>query len=222
MIRLNFVVEGKTEQAFIRDVIAPYLSEYSIFATARCVETGRKKSRIYRGGISKYEKVRRDIIRWISQEQSRNVFFTCMFDLYRLPDTFPGYSDAVKYSNPSQQASIIEDCLCKDIAHPRDRFIPYIQLYEFEALLFSSPKSIVSRFPSQSSIINQIIEINNQFDTPEHINLDNPPSKRLISLIPNYNKAKDGTSITSIIGIDTIRQECPHFNNWIKKLESLK
>jgi hypothetical protein len=222
MIRLNFIVEGKTEQAFIRDVITPYLSKYNIFATARCVETGRKRGKIYRGGLSNYEKVRADILHWINQEQGSNVFFTCMFDLYRLPDSFPGYSDTINISDPYQKVTILENHLCNDIAHERDRFFPYIQLHEFEALIFSYPEKIISRFPGQSSAIKRLTEIKKEYDTPEVINLDNPPSKRLISLIPSYNKTKDGTSITSSIGLEKIRQECPHFNEWIEKLEALK
>ena len=55
MIRLNIVVEGATEETFVRDVLAPYWGTKGIFAAARSVETSRKRVRVFRGGGRNYE-----------------------------------------------------------------------------------------------------------------------------------------------------------------------
>ncbi|MDD3365158.1 MAG: DUF4276 family protein [Syntrophomonas sp.] len=90
MIYINVIVEGPTEETFIRDVLAPYWGEKGIFAQARCVETGRKKGRIYRGGGRSYEKIKRDVSRWLSQRN--DAWCTTMFDLYG-PVDFPGRAE---------------------------------------------------------------------------------------------------------------------------------
>ncbi|WP_211193646.1 DUF4276 family protein [Pyxidicoccus fallax] len=54
MIRLNIIVEGQTEETFVRDLLAPHLGERQVFVAARCVATGRRKERIFRGGLVSY------------------------------------------------------------------------------------------------------------------------------------------------------------------------
>jgi hypothetical protein len=66
-------------------------------------------------------------------------------------------------------------------------------------------------------------EIRDRFSTPEEIN-DSPqtrPSARIFNLFPSYRKRIHGP-ITSIrIGLETMRQECSHFNEWCIKLEKI-
>jgi len=47
------------------------------------------------------------------------------------------------------------------------------------------------------------------------------PSKRLISIDNSYRKVAMGKTISEAIGIQTIRQNCPHFDNWISRIEQL-
>jgi hypothetical protein len=37
----------------------------------------------------------------------------------------------------------------------------------------------------------------------------------------SYQKVNDGGLIAMKIGLDLMRAECPHFNQWIGKLEAL-
>ena len=65
--------------------------------------------------------------------------------------------------------------------------------------------------------------IRDQFPTPEDIN-DSPetaPSKRVEHLVAGYQKPLLGTLAVLEIGLDCIRQECKHFDDWLSKLESL-
>ncbi|MCX7011808.1 MAG: DUF4276 family protein, partial [Candidatus Sumerlaeota bacterium] len=96
MIRLNVVVEGLTEQTFVRETLAPYLARKSLFLLPRQVETGRRTRRIggkevrevYRGGLVSYGKAKRDLQRWMKEDDSPDAHFTTMLDLYRLPMDF--------------------------------------------------------------------------------------------------------------------------------------
>jgi hypothetical protein len=226
MIRLNIVVEGQTEEAFVRDVLTPYLSstEINVYPSARCVETSRSKSKIFRGGLVNYKKAKRDLELWMKEDQKPETYFTAMFDLYRLPETFPGYKEAKRTSDPLERAKILEEYFKKDISHPADRFIPYIQVHEFEALIFADPSMLIKRFPGQEDGIHNLAEIKASFQSPEHIDdgEKTAPSKRILKEITGYDKVADGPITTSQIGLDKLREECAHFNSWISILESLE
>lgn len=229
MIRLHILVEGQTEETMVRDVLSPYLSNYNIFADAICVETshrftriqGRELKKTFRGGLMNYEKAKRDLVRWIKQESKSDVYFTTMFDLYRLPNNFPGYEESLG-KDIYERIHIIENRFKEDIAHPREQFIPYIQLFEFEALLLSNPKKFSYLYPNENSAIRELEKVTNNFNTPEHIDDDAPPSKRIKSIFQEYDKVSDGPVLLELIGIDIIREKCAHFNSWIEKIESLK
>lgn len=230
MTQLNFIVEGQTEETFVRDVLSPHLKEYQIIVRARMVETGRRGKKIFRGGLVSYEKLKQDIQNWMEIDTA--AWFTTMIDLYGLPRGFPGLRQFIKQEdgslpnkirNPYQVAETIESALLKDISHPR--FIPYIQLHEFEAILFSDPLKFENYFFKRTSAIHKLNSIAMTFPTPEHINNspETAPSKRIIELIPEYryNKKTAGPIIAAEIGIPTIRKACKHFDQWLRKLENI-
>ena len=59
---------------------------------------------------------------------------------------------------------------------------------------------------------------------PEEIN-DRPetaPSKRIIKYFSSYQNPLHGCLVALDVGLDTMRARCPHFAQWLKKLEQLK
>ena len=225
-IRLHFIVEGQTEETFVNQILCPHLGELSIWADARCVMTRRRRGIKHRGGISNYEKAKNDIRAWTKNDQNSDARFTTMFDLYGLPTDFPGYGDAVQSRDPYRRVKILEDALRDDISDLQRRFIPYFQLHEFEALLFSDPQKLESQFYDRSSEIRKLGEMASKFDSPERINdgNDTAPSKRIIQEIPEYGdmKASAGPIVASKIGLPTLRSKCKHFSEWLSKLEALR
>jgi hypothetical protein len=104
------------------------------------------------------------------------------------------------------------------------RFIPYIQLHEFEAFLLVDPDKLITMYPDKQSAINRLkIDIGNM--EPEKINdsQHTAPSKRIIKHLPNYEgqKAQVGPLVAEDIGLGRLRKECPHFNEWIDMLEKI-
>lgn len=142
MIRVNIVVEGQTEEAFVEQTLMPYLAERNIFVKPRCVETGRKKGKIFRGGVDNYEKIRNDIVRWIEEDHS--AWVTTMFDLYALPKNFPGLGEISTNADPYIKILNVEKAFEEDIGYYK--FIPYIQLHEFESVLLAEPMKIMEYF----------------------------------------------------------------------------
>ena len=102
------------------------------------------------------------------------------------------------------------------------RFIPYVQMHEFEGLLFSDPGQLAFALRRQD-LTQELWAIRHEFPTPEHINDSSvtAPSKRIQSLIPRYRKVQAGERAVRAMTLDTIRQECPLFNAWLAKLENL-
>ena len=220
-IRLHFIVEGPTEEAFVNQTLRPHLVSFSIWASARSVEMSRKQGRKHSGGIVNYAKPRKDIIRWLRQDQNSDARFTTMFDLYSLPDDFPGYADAARASGPYERVRILEDALGNDISD--FRFIPYIQLHEFEALVLADPQKLDSQYYDRSTVIRSLVQMAAQFLSPELINdgEDTAPSKRITAAIPGYRKKSAGPLVAEQIGLPTLRSRCPHFGEWLGRLEAL-
>jgi Domain of unknown function (DUF4276) len=221
MARVNIVVEGQTEEAFVNSILKEPLAHKQIYLAARAVETSRDKraNKIYRGGLFDYARTKRDILRWLKQDQG--AFVTTMFDFYALPRDFPGYQAAITSTDLYQKVAIVQQSLAVDIAS--QRFIPYIQLHEFEALLFSDIDTLCNTCNLSQKHNTELKAVRNSFSTPEHIN-DNPqtaPSKRILSIHSSYEKIIDGVQTVKAIGLTKLRGECLHFNAWLEKLERL-
>lgn len=214
MTRIYCVVEGQTEETFVSELLTPYYSRIGLFITPIIIRT----SSGFKGGVTSYAKVKPQLIRLCRQD--RNALVTTLFDLYALPNNFPGkqHEDYTKLVLGEQKASFLEECLKEDINEIN--FIPNLMLHEFEALLFAEPAQF-SVWVDNDDIVNQLKSITESFETPEDIN-DGPataPSKRILSLMPSYQKTFHGPLIAADIGLDALRRCCPHFNAWLRKLE---
>ena len=219
MSRVIAVVEGQTEQTFVRDVLAPWLGWRGVMLSARLVgKPGHK------GGGS-FHRARNDIISLLKQQS--DTYVTTMFDFYGMPNSWPGRDDARKLAHPNKAPSI-EQAIHEQIgaelggSFDDDRLIPYVQMHEFEALLFSEP-SALSQVMREPDTEEDLQAIRDGFSTPEEIN-DDPntaPSKRIESLYGNYQKPFHGRLAATRITVEVMREECPHFNEWIDTLESL-
>jgi hypothetical protein len=222
MPRLHITAEGVTEREFAKHILAPWLTQRQVFADARCVLTSRDKKahKDYRGGLIRYQKARDDITRWLKEDKDPSRFFTTMCDLYALPTDFPGYKKAVSLTDPYKRVRLLEAEFGADIAD--SRFIPYIQLLEFEALIFVDPQQLDWSYLDDDSAIAQLVAIS-EAQEPELIN-DGPetaPSKRILHVLPEYDKVTAGVETTRQIGIPRLRERCPHFDQWLTKLEAL-
>ncbi len=218
MKRIHILLEGQTEEAFVRDVLRPHFLtrgawvSYSIFATKRS-KAGAK----FKGGVSSYQKIKKDILPLL--RDSSLVALTTMVDYYGLPDDFPGKS-TLQGKTCFQRVAYLENAWKIDINHRR--FIPYLALHEFEALLFAAPSAIAAAFPG-SHVEKELLAIRNKYASPEQIN-DGPkthPSAQLKALLPHYRKRRHGPLIASNIGLAAMRAVSPHFHEWLAKLEAL-
>lgn len=221
--RLHFIVEGQTEETFVNRVLTPHLAAHSVWCNARCVMTSRKGGVKHRGGLDRYARARNDIMLWMKEDQNPDAHFTTMFDLYALPTDFPGYADAQGRVDPRQRVALLECAMKRDIGHPR--FIPYIQLHEYEALLLADPQKLDCEYPERDGAIQNLVQMASAFASPELIDGGNEtaPSKRIIKEIPEYKgmKASAGPIVAEKIGLVSLRSKCGHFGEWLDRLETL-
>jgi hypothetical protein len=215
MKRIIFIVEGDTEKEFIDKVLSPYLNSKGIF------EINCFKIKHSRGGLTKYPHLRTDIVKCIFET---NVIVTTMIDYYALPKDFPKYDESKSIVNIDERITFLEQSILNDIIEYKgqnfNNLIPYIQLHEFEALVFASHNKIKYLYTKSEANFDEIEQIINQYPNPEDINdsSETAPSKRLKQLIKGYNKIVDGIIIIEENGVENILHQCPRFRKWVELL----
>ncbi len=224
---VHVLCEGQTEQGFVVSVLKPYLINNGVAAVKSILVTTNKKKNA-RGGLVTYQHVYNDLMTMLSINKNGDYeshVFTTMFDLYALPDDFPGYTEAHSVVDRYRRVAAFEEAFAKAIGS--DRFVPYIQLHEYEALVFCGLDYLTDMYKECENGIDKLKEELNKVGNPELIN-DNPntaPSKRIIKAVEgnkkthyNYDKPKAGRYVAEKVGIETLRTQCSHFNEWIEKL----
>ena len=225
MARLYLFAEGPTEQTFATNLLSPHLANVGVYMQAAVlIAHAKKKGIVHRGGGRKSIPMKNDILRFLAQEKGRDVFFTTMIDLYAIHTEFPGLDEAEKLRHsPDKRVEALERAFADDIGDPR--FIPYIQLHEYEAYLFSDPAQFGFFYEHHEKEISALKAMADGKNTHELI-IDEPhsaPSKRIIAELPDYEDAKSvvGPQVAELIGLDVIRGKCPHFAAWLSRLEQL-
>ena len=214
------IVEGATEEAFVAGPLAQVLWLRQVYLTPIILGVPGHK-----GGRTKYIRVQKDILRQLKQD--RGSYCTTMFDYYGLGNGFPGTPVPANLSNVDKVEHIeraVRDDICSQMPEfrPDLRFIPYLSLHEYESLLFSDVEAFAQSI-GQPRLFHSFREVREEFPTPEDINNDpeTAPSKRVINIHPSYRKVIEGTLAARAVGIQRMRQECLHFNQWLAQLESL-
>lgn len=227
MSRLLIHVEGQSEESFVNEILAPHLYMRGFEkVAARLLGNARQKSN--RGGIRGWPETRKEISNHLKLD--RGCYVTTMVDYYALPktgsDAWPGRAEAGNL--PFEKRALHVERLMKEevemetVDFGGGRFVPYVAMHEFESLLFSNC-GVFARAIGKDGVARRLQAIRDTFSTPEEIN-DSPhtaPSKRILQLIPDYSKVIWGIIGAEAIGIEAMRQECPHFSNWIDQLEDL-
>lgn len=224
MVSILIVCEGRTEVAFVKDILGEHLAVKSVFANPITAQRGLG----HKGGALREGMVRKILCNVLKEQKNRYV--TTFFDLYGLPIKRFFDSEAIRQnssidlvakamkSKENIHSGIVENVNC----HP-DRFIPYIQPCEFKSLLFSQIEICANVNGDWTDESEQLPSFKTEFKNPELINdgRGTHPSAVLRKHLPKYKKVIHGNSIVREIGLGQIRKECSHFNRWITRLESL-
>ena len=222
MTEVIVVCEGQSEEAFVREALYSDLSPRSVFVQPRLVATSPRS----KGGALKGQRVLRFLRNTLRER--RDTYVTTFFDLYALPSDFPGLPRDVAQKDPIDRATEIEAgfsaAVIREAECRPERFLPHIQPFEFESLLFSEPAWFAEAEPEWTAFTSRLEEVRRSARTPEHINdgPDTHPSAHLRKLLrPPYHKVRHGAAISARLSLDRICDECRHFNQWLRRLRGL-
>ncbi len=214
--------EGPTEERFIKQVVAPALHGLQIYLKPQLLNTSQSG----RGGalsMGRFMLNARNTLR-----QRPDAVLSSFIDLYGLDTDFPEFENGMKLLDVHQRVTHLEFALHRaviaQVGCRPEQFLPYIQPYEYEGLLFSDVTALAGTEPSWHKALASLQKIRSTFDSPEHINdgYETKPSKRLENLLhPKYKKTTHGPRAAVRISLETMERECVHFRGWMDRLRGL-
>lgn len=218
MKRVLILVEGQTEERFVKDVLQPHLLSLGIAPQPKLVTTKRVKAgKHFKGGVTQFKKIEDDLRRLLGDTGA--ILVTTMLDFYGFPKDFTGWQQVVA-KQPHQRVQQLEQALAAHFNH--QRFCPYLMLHEYEAMLFAAPQ-VTARTLNHEPLAARMQEIRDACTGPEKIDEgeETAPSKRILELFPRYRKPLHGPLAVGRISLPQVRAVCPHFNGWLAALEKL-
>jgi hypothetical protein len=222
LIRLYVVVEGQTEEAFVKHILAPHLFAHDVLAVPKIVTTRRDRitGRILGRGGGHWTHWRKDIRRFFL-DGSADARFSTLFDLYGLPDDFPRLAEHATCTDTLQRVALLEQAIADDLDDYR--LVPYIQRHEFEALVLAGLDQLRSILDAQDLGGLDALSREVGGTAPEDVDdgAHTAPSKRLFRHIPSYQKTVHGPLVVDGVGLARLRAACPRLDGWIQRLEQL-
>lgn len=219
MTRLLVLVEGQSEEIFVKQTLAPFLAERNIHVQPPIVLWTKRTPTGggFRGGVSRWEQIRKNLK---PLTRDTNAWITTLMDFYGLPEDFPGYLDSRKTSHPHKNVVALQKRFADEIDHPR--FIPFLALHEFEAWLFCCPNVIAEHYgiPGLAASVRDAVKEGGEPELIDH-GKETHPKARLRNMVSGYKETSDGPTMMEKIGIPSIRNACPHFASWLCRLEKL-
>ena len=217
---VHVICEGQTEEMFVNLVLQPHFDMHKIEVHPKLLGAVGQQ-----GGNVAYKRVVTDIRLLLANDPE--AYVTTFIDFYGIYADFPGVRQAKKLRTAWERHDMVVSALFAQLADDLGeeqavRVVPYIQMHEFEGLLFSSPKELATGI-LQPHLWKRFDKILFLFDTPEDINdsMETAPSKRIQNIFRGYQKVLHGSIIARRIGLERIRQACPLFDEWLYRLEQL-
>jgi len=212
------ICEGQTEQAFAKSNLQIPFVERNINLRTPLIKASH-------GGIVQWQKLKNQIE--IHLKDDKDAYVTTFIDYYGMQAklNFPGWDAAHLIVDKNSRMDSLEQSMLSGIDPQfQHRFIPYLQLHEFEGLLFNDIDIFKSQIPPEDLVgLEELEKTFADFQNPEMINNNQKtaPSHRLKRIIIGYNKVVYGDILSQAIGLDRIRAKSPRFNNWITRLENI-
>ena len=211
MILVCIVCEGQTEVEFVKSCLAPYLLLSRVLAFPSLLQA---PSGNHRGGRVTVER----LVKFMSHQYHLTDRITTLVDFY-------GFQGRDGRSRAQLEADIRAGVAGSTTGYDQRFVLPYVQMYEFEGLLFANPQAFEWVEDGWNDDTKLALEaVTQAFTTPEEINnsRETAPSKRILSIFPEgtYSKTEHGPLIAESVGIDAIRAKCPAFSEWVGKLQA--
>jgi hypothetical protein len=102
------LVEGPTEQRFVKHLLAPYLADRSVYLTPIILDKPGE-----RGGDVKFARAKNDIGRHLKQR--RDTWITLLVDYYGIRGDWPGYAESKRQIDHTQKAAIMNQATAEQV-----------------------------------------------------------------------------------------------------------
>jgi hypothetical protein len=214
--RLHLLVEGQTEEIVVNNVLEPHLRDRGWTVTQSIVATKRPASGAsHKGGVSSWAKLERDIKLLLGNTDLH--VLTTLFDYYAFPADSPGMSSRPEGS-ARRRVEHVEAALSATIDD--SRFVPHLILHELETWVFAAADQLGWILPVPG-LTERLRSDVHAAGGPELVNdgPDTAPSKRLLRYCDVYSKTNDGPLALADLGIEALRAECPHLDQWLAHLD---
>lgn len=213
MTRLLMLVEGQSEEIFVKRTMAPHLVQHGVYVQPPIVLWTKRlpSGGGFRGGVSNWGQILKSLRPLI---HDGDAWVSTLLDFYGLPEDFPGLPEALGAGDPREKVVELQARFAAELNH--QRFIPFLALHEFEAWLFSAPDTVEAHF-GKGHLADKLRTVVEDAGAPELINqgATTHPKARLQSLLRGYKETSDGPTLLEKIGIAAVRGSCPHFNDWL-------
>jgi len=219
MTRLLMLVEGQSEEIFVKYTLAPHLAQHGVYVQPPIVLWTKRwpSGGGFRGGVSNWNQILRSL-RPLTHDG--DAWVSTLLDFYGLPEDFPGLQEALGVGAAHENVAALQARFAAELSH--QRFIPFLALHEFEAWLFSAPDAVEAHF-GKAHLADRLRTAVQDAGAPELINhgATTHPKARLHNWVDGYKETSDGPTLLAKIGIAAIRAACPHFDGWLSRLEAL-
>lgn len=222
MVEVIVIAEGQAEERFIKQLIAPSVRHLQVYVKPFLMNT----SQTAKGGAVSFDRLKFNARNTLRQKP--DTILSTFLDLYALDPGFPAFVEAKQKADVWSRVQCLESALknavVEHVGCRPDRFLPHIQPYEFEGLLFSDVETLCAIEPNWLAGLRDLKVVRDSVETPEQINdgYETKPSKRLEdTLIPKYKKTIHGPRAAERITLSVIERECSHFRTWMEVLRGL-
>jgi len=222
VVEVIVIAEGQTEEQFIKRLVAPALRHLQVYVKPQMLYTSKDS----KGGAINFDRLKFNVRNTLRSKPE--VILSTFLDLYGLATDFPKLEEAKQKKDVYARVTCLEialqEVLIEETGCQNYRFLPHIQPYEFEGLLFSDVEALTGIEPSWNTCLIGLDKVRSKFESPEHINdgYETKPSKRLENLLhPKYHKTRHGPLAAERITLAVMERECTHFRGWMDMLRGL-
>ena len=215
MRQVCILVEGQTEEAVVKTLLIDAAKARDIYLIPIIMRTSLTPAGASRGGGSwkHYDRQLNDLL-----SQSHWDLVGLIIDYYGYPSGAPGFElpEAPGDQRQSQIVAALKE------HYPDPRFHPLVVLHEIKSLVLSAIRAGGGRGLLSEKTIEHLIRAIDDAGGPEKINNGEKtsPSKRLLTLEPEYGKTSTGISILREVGLAAVLDRCPVFAAWWRTLLS--
>ncbi|GAA4265202.1 DUF4276 family protein [Frondihabitans peucedani] len=213
--QIAILVEGQTEEAFVKLVLQPFIGFDVAYLTPIVVHTSRTANgTAFRGGGSwrHYETQLKGLL-----GQSHWHLVTTMIDFYGYPSDGPACSCDGNHRQPAcvdEREKGMKDALSND-----KRFRPFVALHEFETLVIAagSTQTLVLDEAGAAETFRELVA---EYNGDAELINNGPttaPSKRVLAAIPDYRKVRDAVEVLEH-SLPAGLTHTPRFRMWVEAL----